>query len=106
MNLDLLNRLAVAVAANEKAQRRFRAAMVIRVSRIETMVQMIHGAHIAQLHKCLESERMLEHIMDAEETISRASDNLALAMVKFIYSKSGETEVRRGRRRRWSDWEI
>lgn len=106
MNLDLLNRLALAVAANEKAQRRFRTAMLIRVSRIETMVQMILGAQIAEAHGCVESEAMEKHAKDGEERISQVSHELVLAMVRYIYDESAETRVRRGRKRQWSDWEI
>ena len=98
MNLELLQQLAVAVAANEKAQRRFRAAIVSRVAKIETTIQFIFGAQIAQAHDCIESEKMLKHAKDAEETISKASDKLGLAMVEFIYGESGETAPRRGRK--------
>jgi hypothetical protein len=106
MSLDILQRIALAVAANEKAQRRFRTAMLIRVSRIETMVQMIHGAQIAQTHDCVRSEQMAKHVTAAEEYISQASEKLTLAMVKFIYDETVETGAPRGRKRQWSDWEI
>ena len=106
MSLDLLQQIALAVAANEKAQRRFRIAMLIRVSRIETMVQMIHGGQIAEAHNCVESEKMVKHATDAEEFISQKSNKLALGMVKFIYDETGSTGPRRGRRCQWSDWEI
>ena len=106
MNLDLLNRLTLAVAANEKAQRRFRTAMLVRVSTIETIVKMIHGAQIAQSHDRSNSEVMKEHAKDADEYISRVSHEMGLAMVSYIYDESSETEVRRGRKRQWSDWEI
>ena len=80
MNLDLLNRLALALTANEKARRRFRTAMMIRVSRIETTVEMILGAQIAEAHKCVESEAMEKHAKGAEERISQVSENLGLAI--------------------------
>lgn len=105
-NLDLLNRLVLAVAANENAQRRFRTAMLIRVSRIETMVQMIHGAQIAETHDCIKSEAMVKHIEAAEQFTSHASDKLSRAMLRFIYDELGATAPQRGRKRQWSDWEI
>ena len=106
MNLELLQQLALAVAANEKAQRRFRNAVLIRVSTIEVMVQIIHGAQIAEAHNCLDSEKMRKHAEDADEFISQKSNKLGLAMVKYIYGESGEPGLRRDRRRKWSDWEI
>jgi hypothetical protein len=39
MNLELLQALALAVAENERVQRRFRTAVLIGLSNIETMVQ-------------------------------------------------------------------
>ena len=85
MNLDLLQRLALAVAANEKAQRRFRTAMLIRVSRIETTVQMIYGAQIVQAHGCVDSEKMRKHTMPI-----RLVDNVT---ANYSYSKNGPKRI-------------
>ena len=106
MNLDLLQRLALAVTANEKAQRRFRTAMLIRVSKIETTLQMMYGAQIAQAHNCADSEAMKKHVRSAEEMIAETSDRMVLATLRFIYDESAETAPQRGRRRQWSNWEI
>jgi hypothetical protein len=43
---EILRGLAQAVAEGEERQRRFRNAVVIRLSRIETIVQMIHAGQI------------------------------------------------------------
>ena len=84
---ELLQVLAKAVADNEKAQRRFRTAVLIRLSKIETMVQMIHGGQIAELHRSKpgSEEKIDEHTKAAEEFISKHSDELGLKMVKYIY---------------------
>jgi hypothetical protein len=103
-NLDLLQQLARAIATNERAQRRFRTAVLVSISKIQTTVQMVHGAQIAEAHE--DSEGMLKHAKDAEEKISDASSKLGLAMVNFIYGESGDPSLRRGRKRQWSDWEI
>ena len=104
MNLELLHQLARAIATNEQAQRRFRTAVLVSISKIQTTVQMIHGAQIAEAHE--DSEAMLKHAKDAEERISDESNKLGLSMVKFIYDKSSMPSPQRGRKRQWSDWEI
>jgi hypothetical protein len=87
MNKDLLIALANAVAANEKAQRRFRTVVLMRLARIETTLQMVHGAQIVEGHKsqpCFD-EKMTQHAKDAEDYISQHSNELGLKMVKYIY---------------------
>ena len=69
------------------------------------MVQMLHGAQIAEAHKCVTSEKLRKHAEDADEFISRTSNELGLG-VKYIYGQSGEPGLRRDRSRKWSDWEI
>jgi len=62
--------------------------------------------------KCSDPHRLellqgrANHAEDAEEFISQKSDNLVLAMVKFIYDESGEIGPRPGRKQQWSGWEI
>jgi len=67
---------------------------------------MICGAQIAEAYDPVNSEAMLKHAQTTEETISRKSEKLGLAMVKFIHGESREIGPRRGRKRQWSDWEI
>jgi hypothetical protein len=106
MSLDLLQQLACAVAANEKIQQRFRTAVLIRVSRIEATVKLIHGAQIADAHNCVDSKEMTQHAKASDEFIAKDSNELGLAMVKYIYGHSDEKGLRRDGRRKWSDWEI
>jgi|SRR6266853_331213 len=104
MNKDLLQELALAVAANERAQRRFRTAVLIRLSRIETMVQMIHGAQIVEAHHsepCFE-DKVSEHTKDAEEYISQHSNELGLKMVEYVYDEREAAGAQRNTRRKQS----
>ena len=105
MNKELLQVLALAMAANEKAQRRFRTAVLIRLSRIETMVQMIHGAQIVEAYSSKPGceEKVREHAKDAEKYISQHSNELGLKMVKYVYEEPGEPGARRSRRRNEPD---
>lgn len=103
MNDELLNQLMSTMAANEEAQRKFRAAVLIRLSRIETIVSMVHGAQITEpfLQKSQSQEKIDKKVEEAEAFIVQKSDELGMAMVNFIYGES-ETpgamcEVRNGR---------
>lgn len=80
--------------------------MLMRISRIETWVKMIHGAQLVQDHDRVDAEQIGKYAEETEEFISRVSDKLGLAMVKFIYEESGEPGAWRGGKRKWSDWEI
>jgi len=103
MNKELLQQLALAVAANERAQRRFRNAVLIRLSRIETIVQMIHGVQIVETHQSRPSfeDKVNEYAKDADAYISRHSEELGLKMVKYVYDEP-EAPVARGKARRKS----
>jgi len=101
---EILRALAHAVAANEKAQRRFRAAVLIRLSRIETIANMTYVAEIGALRRkepCFE-ERLMEDAKHAEEFISQQSDDMGLAMLKYIYGEEGEPGTQRKKRRKWA----
>lgn len=105
MNLELLQRLVHAYTANETAQRRFRNTVLIRLSRIEQTVSMIHAVQIVELHKnrpCSE-EKIDEHTKEAEEFISQKSHAMGMAMVNYIYGESkqpaAQTKVPRKRSR-------
>ncbi|MEY2411020.1 MAG: hypothetical protein QOF48_3690 [Verrucomicrobiota bacterium] len=108
LNHELLIAMAHALDGIEKTQRKFRTVVLLRLSRIETMLQMIHGAQIVEAHlsKPACEEKASEHAEAAETYISEHSRELGLKMVRFIYGESEEPMVRRDRRRKWSDWEI
>jgi hypothetical protein len=102
---EILNALAQVVAANEEAQRRFRTAVLIRLSRIETITQMIHGAQIAVAHMSepASKEKMASHGKYAEDYVSRHSQELGLKMVKFVYGGIEALDTSRKKRRNRSD---
>jgi ABC-type amino acid transport substrate-binding protein len=108
MNKELLVALAHAVAANEKAQRKFRNAVLIRLSRIDAMLTEVQGAQLAEYCSpgSVTDEQRAKFVQEVEERVSRASDQLGLKMVRYIYGESEEPLVPRDRRRKWSDWEI
>ena len=108
MNKDLLIALAHALAANEKTQRKFRNAVFVRLTRIETIVQMIHGAQIVEAHHSEPGfeDKSRKHAENAEQFISQHGQELGLKMVKYVYGGSEEPSAPRGGRRKWSDWEI
>ena len=80
----------------------------MRLSKIETIVEIIHGAQIveAQDWKPGYEERINKHAAEVEEYISRHSEALGLKMVRHIYGRSDDPVLPRDRRRKWSDWEI
>ena len=104
MILELLPKLVLAVAANEETQHRFRTAVLIRLSKIETMVSMIHGAQIVETNKPIarNEEKLNKHAEEADEFVSRKSNELGLAMAKFIYGQSEVPDAQRKARRRRS----
>ena len=106
MNLELLEQLMRTIAMNERAQRRFRFIVLGAISKIQTTVQMICGAQIAEAHDCVGSEAMTKHAKATEEYISHESEKLGLAMVNFIHGEPREISPRRCKKRQWSDWEI
>ena len=69
-------------------------------------VQMICGAQIAEAYDCVDSEALTKNAKATEEYISRESEKMGLAMVKFIHGQSREIAPRRGRKPQWSDWVI
>lgn len=108
MNHKLLIALAQALSANEKTQRRFRTVVLIRLSKIETLLTDVLGAQLAQYWPpgSVPNEKRDQLVLEVDQRISRASDELGLKMVRYIYGESDEPEVPRDRRRKWSDWEI
>jgi hypothetical protein len=111
VKLDLLIGLANALAANEEVQRRFRIVVLQRLSRIETAVESVHGLQIVQGQDWQPGfeEKARKLARDTEEFISKRSHKLGIEMIKYIYGGSEPTARSRpvrGRRLRWSDWEI
>lgn len=100
-NMDVLTALFHAVTANQMVQQRFRNAVLARLSKIETIVQIIHGAQIVDTHTSEPrfEEKLRAHAEAAENYISQLSDDLVLKMVHYIYGEEqgshtgGETRL-------------
>ena len=102
MTKDLLEELALTVAANEKAQRRFRIAVLMRLANIETIVGMIHGLQIVDSEPPGPhfDERARTRAEGVQEFISRLSKERLLEMVRYVYDGPEElgAQGKRGRR--------
>ncbi len=108
MNFNILTQLVPWLDANEKGQRKFRTAVLIRLAKIETMLTEVQGCQLAQ---CWPPGRVTEeqrknYLQELEERVSNASERLGLKMVRYIYGESGEANIPHDRRRKWSNWEI
>ena len=100
---ELLPKMGLAMAANERTQHKFRTAVLIRLSKIESIVTMILGAQIAEVHlrkPYRDEEKLNKDAEDAETFISQKSNELSLAMVKYIYGESEVPSAQGGRRRK------
>jgi hypothetical protein len=111
MNKDLLIALANALVANEKTQRRFRNAVLVSLSKIDTMLTQVQGAQLAQLWPPgkVSDEQRTKYLEEVEQRMAKASNETGLKMVKYIYGESEQPEdlgAPRGGRRKWPDWEI
>lgn len=107
-NFKLLTQLIEWLAANQKAQRKFEAAVLGSLARIHTYVTMIHGAQIVESKgfKPGYEENIQEHAEHAEEYVKQKSEDTVRALVPFIYREEPKPEVRHDRRRKWWGWEI
>ena len=108
MNKELLVALAHAMATNEMTQRRFRNAVLIRLSSIETVLTEVQGAQLVQFWDPghYTDEQRTKYVKEVEERMSKASQDLGLKMIRYIYEESEVPDALRDRRRKWSDWEI
>ena len=107
-NFNLLTRLVPWLAENEKAQRKFRAAVLVNLSKIEATLTQVLGCQLAQYWpegKVTDAQRA-KYIKDVEEWVSSDTEQLGLKMVRYIYGPSDEAVVPRDRRRKWHGWEI
>ena len=90
MNTELLIGLAHALIANEKTQRKFRNAVLCRLSRIDVLLTEIQGAQLVQFWPLREvsDEQRTKLTREVEERVLRASEQLGLKMVRYIYGAS------------------
>ena len=105
---ELLPKLVLAVAANEEVQRKFRTAVLIRLSKIETMLTEVQVCQLAEFwpQGKVTDEQRAKYIQEAEERGSSGSKQLLLKMVRYVYGPSEEAFVPHDGRRKWSGWQI
>jgi hypothetical protein len=108
MTFDLQAGLIQWLDANEKTQRKFRAAVLIRLSKIETMLTEVQGCQLVQYWPPgrVSDEQRDKYLQEVEERLSVASNQLGLKMVRYIYGETEMPEIRHDRRRKWWCWEI
>ena len=106
---ELLRALAASVDRNERAQERFRYAVVRRLARLEARARVLQASEFVDPLKCCSVGRAAEQIEACEALISEMSEEIERKMLREISSKGderGEVTARRGRPRKWSGWKI
>jgi hypothetical protein len=109
MTFDLHTRLIQFLAANEKAQRKFRTAVLIRLAQIETMLTEVQGCQLADYWPPtarITDEQRDQYLKEVESRTSASSECLLSKMVRYIYGDDPILEVRHDRRKKWHGWEI
>ena len=107
-NFTLLTRLVPWLAENEKQQRKFVNCVLIRLSRIETMLTEVQGCQLAQLWppgKVADKLRK-EHLDEVEARMELASERMGVEMIRYMYGEDQVPVRRHDRRRKWWGWEI
>jgi hypothetical protein len=105
---ELVISLAMAMGATEHVQRKFRNCVLIRLSKIETMLTDVLGCQLAQCWSegKVSDEKRTQYVREVEERSAIASEQLGLKMIRYIYGETEVTEARHDRRRKWWGWEI
>ena len=98
---EVLNSLVHAVAANEKVQQRFRETVLMRLSRIETLLVHVQGAQLSDsLGPPVTDEKRESFLREVGERIAKGSEELGLRMVKYVYGAAEALgPASRGRRK-------
>ena len=110
-NNTILTKLIPWLAANEKIGRKFRNAVLVRLSNIESMLTEVQGCQLAQYSKTwplksLTDKEKANYFKELNERIVLRSETLGAASVKYIYGEDKAPEIRSDRRRSWWGWEI
>lgn len=109
LNLNLLTKLVHRLVDVEKRQQRFRTCVLIRLSRIETMLTEVQGCQLAQYwpdHAPMTDELRAKYLQEVEDRIESASEKLGVKMVRYIHEEPQPREKAFDRRRKWWGWEI
>lgn len=108
-NFKLLTKLIEWSAENETRQRKYRYAMVHRLTRIEAAISLLLVSQQVQIRAqkpfCY-ADQLEEDAKAAEEFIANQGKQMGLEMIRYIYREERAPETKHDRRRRWSGWEI
>ena len=104
----LLPKLALAVAANEATQRKFRTVVLIELAKIEATLTQIQGCQLAKFWDVggISDEQRTKHLEEVEEQISSKTIQLSVRLAEYIYEDKKAVILPQDRRRKWSGWEI
>lgn len=102
---ELLQALTYAIAREAKTQRKFRDAVLIRLSRIEAIANLTHAAVIGTFHynDPRYEEKLMEDARHAEQFVSEKSQAMALAMMNYVHGGAAQPASKSKRRPKWSD---
>jgi hypothetical protein len=108
-NFNLLTRLIGWLDGHEKQHTKYRMAIINRLTRLEAAVSLILVAQEAQTPSKLPGcppGKLEEAAKQAEEFISKQSEQVAMTMIRYIYGKEQAPQAKHDRRRKWWGWEI
>jgi hypothetical protein len=110
-NFKLLTMLIPWLDANKKTERKFRNAVIHKLTRIEAAISLLLVGQEAQSqgvlkHYGYDADKLDEAAKWADEVISKNSEAAGLKAIRYIYSEDPVPEPRHDRRRRWWGWEI
>jgi len=107
-SFNMLTKLIHWLADNEERQRKFMNCVLVRLSKIETMLIEVQGCQLADLWRPpnVREEKRCEYLKEVQDRMDLASEQLGVKMIRYIYGKGPMPEARHDRRRRWWGWEI
>jgi len=106
---DLLLALMAALDRNEWAQERFRNAVMRRLARLEARARLLQLSQIVDWLPGGPVAEAVKREARCEAMVSEVSEEIERNMRKEISGGRdgrGEAIARRGRRQKWSEWEI
>ena len=109
MDSVFLRALAASVDGNERAQERFRNAVVRRLARLEARARVLQLSKIMDWLPGGPVDEAAKREAGCEAMVSELSEEIERKMFKEISvgrDERGAANARRGRRPNWSDWEI
>jgi hypothetical protein len=109
LNLSLQTKLVHWFADQEKLQRKFRFAIINKLSRIEAAVSMLLVGQMARNQgerPFFRAEKLEKDAEAMEKFITRQAFENGRKTVRYLYQEDPQPEDRHDRRRKWHGWEI